>query len=156
VRALREPAVTLEGYVYFPLCVDCAGPYVLTGSNGFDGVGCELRLWDVRTRKQVALLEGHAQGVAGCALLRSAADGAMLAASGSKDGEVRVWETTIAEGARPTATLADLGGVTGLAAAAAGEAGAQLYASSTTGEVHALRLDVDATHLSVAATAVCS
>ena len=44
VRSLGgQPAATLEGYVYFPLCVDSCGPYLLTGSNGFDGVGCEVR-----------------------------------------------------------------------------------------------------------------
>ena len=54
VRTLSRPAAVLENeYVYFPLCCDCSGPYVLTGSNGFNTVGCELRLWDRRTRKQV-------------------------------------------------------------------------------------------------------
>ena len=54
VRTLSRPAAVLENeYVYFPLCCDCSGPYVLTGSNGFNSVGCELRLWDRRTLKQV-------------------------------------------------------------------------------------------------------
>ena len=54
VRTLSKPAAVLENeYVYFPLCCDCSGPYVLTGSNGFNSVGCELRLWDRRTLKQV-------------------------------------------------------------------------------------------------------
>ena len=93
VRTLSKAAATLEGYIYFPLCVDCAGPYVLTGSNGFNSVGCELRLWDRRTNKQVHELTGHEQAVTGCALLpspsgSSAPDGALLAASGCKDGEV--------------------------------------------------------------------
>ena len=54
VRTLSKPAAVIENeYIYFPLCCDCSGPYVLTGSNGFNSVGCELRLWDRRTLKQV-------------------------------------------------------------------------------------------------------
>ena len=48
-----KAAQTLAGYVYFPLCVDVSGDgrYFLTGSKGFDGVGCELRIWDRRMGK---------------------------------------------------------------------------------------------------------
>jgi hypothetical protein len=31
-----------EGYVYFPLCCATHGPHLATGSNGFDGTGCEV------------------------------------------------------------------------------------------------------------------
>jgi WD40 repeat protein len=46
---LRE-CVALEGYVYFPLACDVSpdGRYILTSSKGFNGVGCEARLWDLR------------------------------------------------------------------------------------------------------------
>ncbi len=58
---MSRPAAVLGGYVYFPLCVSTSGHLCLTGSNGFDGAGCELRLWDVRMRAQIAQFEGHAQ-----------------------------------------------------------------------------------------------
>ena len=48
VRTLSRPAATLEGYVHFPLCCDCQGPYVLTGSNGFNSVSFHripVHLW---------------------------------------------------------------------------------------------------------------
>ena len=99
MRTLSKPAATLEGYIYFPLSVDCSGPYVCTGSNGFNNVGCEVRVWDRRKNAQVfEPLVGHEHAVMGLALLRgiggnggghAAGDGGGLyAASGSKDGEV--------------------------------------------------------------------
>ena len=61
---MSRPAAVLGGYVYFPLCVATSGHLCLTGSNGFDGAGCELRLWDVRKQAQIAQLDGHAQVLA--------------------------------------------------------------------------------------------
>eukprot|EP00966_Prymnesium_polylepis_P096356 2232905-Prymnesium_polylepis.1 len=59
--ALSKPAATMEGYVYFPLACAAAGDALLTGSNGFDGEGCELRLWDRRMLRQVLEMRGHRQ-----------------------------------------------------------------------------------------------
>ena len=49
------PSITIEGYIYFPLDLDVAddGYTVLTSSKGFNSVGCEGRIWDLRTQKQV-------------------------------------------------------------------------------------------------------
>jgi WD40 repeat protein len=167
VRTLQKPAATLEGYVYFPLCVDCADHLVLTGSNGFDGVGCELRLWDRRTLRQLHELNGHQQAVNGVALLRPSsspstpasasssvtADAAapLLAASGCKDGSVHLWDT--ASGGCVAKLPSDATeGVTGVAAARAGEVGAQLYVSTVSGSVHALALGPGGGGLRVVAT----
>eukprot|EP00937_MAST-01D_sp_MAST-1D-sp2_P002491 g2491.t1 len=89
-------AQRFSGYVYFPLCVDTAqaaggggGTLLLTGSKGFNGAGCEVRLWDTRrTAAPVVVLSGHAQDVTACCFL--GAEG-RTAATASKDGTVRLW-----------------------------------------------------------------
>ena len=56
---------TFTGYVYFPLCMSISndGNLIMTGSKGFNGVGCEIRLWDIRMNKQYIELNGHQQDV---------------------------------------------------------------------------------------------
>lgn len=171
VRTMSAPALSLEGYVYFPLCCDASGPYVLTGSNGFDKVGCELRLWDRRSQKQVHEMGGHEQAVTGVALLGSgggggaadaaaaAGDGAhgttLTAVSGCKDGTLATWDA-LSGTQLATMKLAD--GVTSVAAALAADRGASAtppaagaYVGTTSGRVHAV--DVRrSTSLSVVAT----
>ena len=149
VRTLSKPHAILEGYVYFPLAVDCQGPYVVTGSNGFDRVGCELRVWDRRTNRQVHELKGHEQSVTGLCLLHntgSVGSGAagqppLLAASGGKDGEIRVWDVAAGGESLCSVRLGEGEGVTCLAAALGKDSAACLYASSTSGRVHALQLE---------------
>jgi len=159
VRTLSRPAAVLENeYVYFPLCCDCSGPYVLTGSNGFNSVGCELRLWDRRTLKQVHVLTGHDQAVTGCALLPDTAlrpetggGGRLLAASGCKDGEVRLWDGTAGGASTALFKLHDGDQVTGLAAGAPADERARLYVSAASGAIYALGIDDDATALTAVA-----
>ena len=152
IRTLSKPAATLEGYVYFPLCCDCSGPYVLTGSNGFNSVGCELRLWDRRALRQVHQMEGHEQAVLGACLLPSNTHrGRLLAASGCKEGEVRLWDIASGQPAGGRCKLPS-GGVTGVAAACAEEEEAALFVSSTLGAVHALSVDAEGTCMRVVAT----
>lgn len=154
VRTLSKPAATIEGkFTYFPLCVDSDGPYVATGSNGFDGVGCEVRVWDRRTMTQLHELRGHEQGVTGVAFLRGSGGGGdtlqqRLVGSGCKDGTVRVWDANTG-----TCTAqSDIGNgasVTGLAAARADETqqGVRLYASCSEGHVHALAIEGQGLHV---------
>lgn len=97
----------LEGYVYFPLGMDVSadGNYLLTSSKGFNGVGCEARVWDLRGdgplddtfthATQVREYRGHQQDTAACAFVRGGGDvhgkrGVFVTAS--KDGTLRVWE----------------------------------------------------------------
>ena len=49
VATIRQ-AHAAEGYVYFPVSMDVSsdGRFVLTGSQGFNSVGAEARLWDLR------------------------------------------------------------------------------------------------------------
>ena len=45
-----QPAATLSGYVYFPLSldVDASGTYLATGCKGFDNLGADVKVWDLR------------------------------------------------------------------------------------------------------------
>jgi WD40 repeat protein len=87
-RAMASPAVTLGGYSYFPLCVDVSSDnhYAVTGSKGFNGSGCEVRIWDLRMNSQLRVVSGHQQDVTGC---RVTGDGHILTAC--KDGTIGVW-----------------------------------------------------------------
>uniref|UniRef100_K3WSF6 Uncharacterized protein n=1 Tax=Globisporangium ultimum (strain ATCC 200006 / CBS 805.95 / DAOM BR144) TaxID=431595 RepID=K3WSF6_GLOUD len=108
---LRAPAQSFHGYVYFALCVDVSpdGNYFLTSSKGFNGVGCEVRIWDRRTGKQLYEFNGHQQDTTSCCFLPSAtgsssndsvtspADSVRASAipipvTASKDGSVKVWD----------------------------------------------------------------
>ncbi|RHY89052.1 hypothetical protein DYB37_001782 [Aphanomyces astaci] len=62
---------TIDGYVYFPLSLACSpdGHYLFTSSKGFNAVGCEGRVWDRRTGKQVAEMTGHSQDATACAYI---------------------------------------------------------------------------------------
>ncbi|KAE8907039.1 hypothetical protein PF005_g2344 [Phytophthora fragariae] len=103
---LRVPVQTLTGFVYFPLSIAAYGSgseesstYLLTSSKGFNGVGCEARVWDRRTGKQVVEFHGHQQDATVCCFLPGAAVDAnpaalpMLPVTASKDGTVKVWDT---------------------------------------------------------------
>jgi len=87
-RAMIKPTVTLGGYSYFPLCTDVSGDnhYAVTGSKGFNGSGCEIRIWDLRMNAQLRVLSGHQQDVTGCRITN---DGRILTAC--KDGTIGLW-----------------------------------------------------------------
>lgn len=96
VRTL-QPALSLQpapAWSFFALCVDVSadGKYVLAGTNGFSGEGCELRLFDTRTGGQLgeAVRGVHTHAVTGCAFLphTDSAGSAIATASCSKDGLV--------------------------------------------------------------------
>ncbi|GMF21398.1 unnamed protein product [Phytophthora fragariaefolia] len=103
---LRVPAQTLTGFVYFPLSIAAYGSggeedstYLLTSSKGFNGVGCEARVWDRRTGKQVVEFQGHQQDATVCCVLPNTTDDTadppalpMLPVTASKDGTVKVWD----------------------------------------------------------------
>jgi len=71
-----------------PQAVDASGNYILTGHNGFNGEGCEIRLFDQRTSKNVVTLEGHTEAVNSVSFLRSSGD---IFVSCSKDQTVKLW-----------------------------------------------------------------
>ncbi len=138
-----SPSQTLTGFVYFALCVDVSadGRYVCTGSKGFDGVGCEVRVWDRRQGKCLHNMDGHRQSTVGCAFL-GGGSGSGYVASVAKDQSIRVWD---AQGACVQDALGCTGGpFTCLSAAAApptagggagdgGSGARRLFAGSSTG-----------------------
>ncbi|CAK4684207.1 hypothetical protein LEN26_016204 [Aphanomyces euteiches] len=95
-RAWKSPAQTIEGYVYFPLALDISedGVYLFTTSKGFNAVGCEGRVWDRRTGKQVVELTGHSQDTTACAYIPHHNDEGVTA---SKDSTIRVWNMETGE-----------------------------------------------------------
>ena len=95
------------------LDVSADGRYLLTTSKGFNGVGCEARVWDLRRGDGEALVApgtmaappsgtaaqarapftGHQQDATGCAFLpRGAAGSEQAFVTASKDGSLRVWD----------------------------------------------------------------
>ena len=90
-----EATSTMTGYIYFPLCIDVIDDYyVCTGSKGFDGTGCEVRVWDMRTTKQcVSELNGHRQSVVGCRFL----DNKNRIVTVSKDQTLKIWNSNVTE-----------------------------------------------------------
>lgn len=100
---LREsslrPTIHLAGYIYFPTCMDVAldGWTVATGCKGFDRVGCEVRVWDVRRpARPLCDLRGHAQDVTACQFLDGLPAKGLLSAS--KDGCLMAWSAEGGEG----------------------------------------------------------
>ncbi len=98
-RHQSVPAMELSKYVYFPLCIDLHsdGHTLVTGCKGFNGVGCEVKLWDLRAPTN-PLFEGvgHTQDVTACSFLLSdggnSGDGVGLLVTTCKDGSVRLWD----------------------------------------------------------------
>ncbi|EQC35395.1 hypothetical protein SDRG_07105 [Saprolegnia diclina VS20] len=95
-RSWKSPAQTIQGYVYFPLSIDASddGNYLLTSSKGFNGVGCEGRVWDRRTGKLVTEMHGHLQDASACAYMRHKNAYAVTA---SKDSSLRIWNSASGE-----------------------------------------------------------
>ena len=122
---LLRQAGALEGFTYFPLALDAApnGHHVATSSKGFNGVGCEVRLWDLRRLGSGAspllhTFTGHSQDATAVLFVSQG-----RLASASKDGTVRVWSPGGgggAAGAAPLVLPVPGAGITCLAAASQG------------------------------------
>ena len=97
-RALSKPAIDFTRQQYFPCCCDISadGNLILTGSNGFDGHGCYVTLWDARKGGKVVEMQGHTQRVTGCVFIKtpneSGSTTKQLAATASIDGTIRLWD----------------------------------------------------------------
>lgn len=97
--SLRCPAQTYRGYIYFALAVDVSpdANYILTSSKGFNGVGGEVRVWDRRMGQQILEFSGHQQDATGCCFIDSAGHEVLTPVSVSKDGTVKMWDSTSGE-----------------------------------------------------------
>ena len=89
--ASKTPAIRVGGFVYFALSLDIAnnGHLLAAGCKGFNGVGCDVKLWDLRNLNR-ALSEGseHQQDVTSVRFLSN-----QMLSSCSKDGSVHLWDT---------------------------------------------------------------
>jgi WD40 repeat protein len=152
-RIGMKPAQTLEGYVYFPLCVDVSadGNYLLTGSKGFESVGCEGRLWDRRTGQMVHHFTGHEQDATSCCFLpRREHSPNPLVATASKDRTVRVWDS-VTGAAVSQCVQNDCTMFTGLSPAPESSS-ADLYASGFSGNTFVYKIDAEGSINCVAKT----
>ena len=82
------------------------GKYLATGSKGFNSVGCEVKIWDLRkTSAPCAELKGHSHDVVGVKYSEGGSSGAgrsnvpsvpggLKLISASKDGSIFVWDAT--------------------------------------------------------------
>lgn len=107
----KQPAVHLTGFQYFPLClsVDSSRPLLAAGCKGFNGVGCDLKMWDVRylrPGKFLAEFSGHQQDVTCCQFLPNSPSPILL--SGSRDSTLKCWPINVdlvhSNGWKPTVT----------------------------------------------------
>ena len=97
-----QPAAELTGFVYFALCMDIHsnGFNLATGCKGFNSVGCEMKLGDLRyPTKPVCEGRRHSQDVTACKFIEStsttrssSSSSSSLCASCCKDGSVRLWD----------------------------------------------------------------
>lgn len=99
---------TMLGHSNIPLSCDVSGDGLsfLTCHKGFDGTGCELRVWDRRQEKTRQVLRGHQQAVQSCAFVGSIAG--KYAISGGSDKTLRLWDCSGSAGetaAPPSACL---------------------------------------------------
>ena len=115
----KIPAIHITGFVYFPLCVDTCDYLVSTGCKGIDGVGGEVKLFDLRFlqssssssssgskqsigsslnktttfHQPLAVFAGHQHDVTGCKFTQNSSDSnnSNYIVSMSKDGTCRAW-----------------------------------------------------------------
>jgi WD40 repeat protein len=62
--------------------------YAISTSNGFQGNGCEITIWDLRNRSMLAELYGHHQTVTHARLIYED----RFIASCSNDSTVKIWD----------------------------------------------------------------
>ena len=93
---LAAPACEFVGHNNIITCCDVASRgadvYFASSSNGFDGAGCEVMIWDRRlASKPLHSCLGHTETVSGCCFIENG--GSQLVASVSADGSMRLWNT---------------------------------------------------------------
>ena len=78
--------------------VSADGNYMLTSSKGFNSVGCEGKLWDLRTQQVVKEYIGHEQDTVACRFVPEPFPGAPpMVVTASKDNAVRLWDRETGE-----------------------------------------------------------
>ncbi len=93
---LAASACEFVGHNNIITCCDVASNgedvYFASCSNGFDGAGCEVMIWDRRlTSKPLHSCLGHTETVSGCCFIEDG--GRQFVVSVSADGSMRIWNT---------------------------------------------------------------
>jgi len=95
----KQLAQSFDDGPYFALHADVSpdGQYFLTGHNGFEGVGCEIKMFDRRTGRKCLDIQAASQALTDAQFVQrgEGAAGSMLAATASKDGSLRVWDLAL-------------------------------------------------------------
>jgi len=93
----KMPAGEITGFVYFALCMDLHpdGNMLAAGCKGFNGVGCEVKIFDLRAvgkgNQPLHSYRGHTQDVTSCKFLGRANSSNPLVTC-CKDGSIRAWD----------------------------------------------------------------
>ena len=122
IGMFKSPALEIGGFVYFALCLDLHrdGLLLATGCKGFNNVGCEVKVWDLRYTGRGPIHDyiGHSQDVTACKYVYSdsssfanadASRSAQLV-SCCKDGTIRVWNNNNSESSPTFASTSDVNG----------------------------------------------
>ena len=83
-------AFPFKSYIQTSCDISLDGNLIVSGSNGFNGSGCQLNIWDIRNRTQIHELRGHLQGVNAVAFLPVQPSKTVVSAS--KDSVIKVWD----------------------------------------------------------------
>ncbi len=93
---LAASACEFVGHNNIITCCDVASSgedvYFASSSNGFDGAGCEVLIWDRRlTSQPLHSCRGHTETVSGCCFVEQ--EGRQFVMSVSADCSMRIWNT---------------------------------------------------------------
>lgn len=134
-----RPRLTFPRQQYFQSCCAAAddGNLLLTGSNGFNGSGCFVTLWDRRRADKHVERAGHLQGIAACAFLPGSGGPARYCTA-STDGTIKLWRDGDAD-AIAAIDLHSPGGAQTLAVTVDREGGGVLAVGGVSGDVTILR-----------------
>ena len=98
----KQPSMHLKDYIYFPISMSLhpTGYYMATGCKGFNSVGCEVKIWDLRSTSKplTELRGGHSQDVTGVCYSETPSNKgddyhSTKLVSISKDGSINIWDS---------------------------------------------------------------
>lgn len=105
----KSEAQSFSDGPYFALhCgVSADNNYFLTAHNGFEGVGCELKVFDRRSGGKCVEVQVASQAVTDAAFVDVASSQNLYAATASKDGSLKLWDVSAIMTAGDAVALSD-------------------------------------------------